>query len=860
MKLSGKDDGNINYSRRGFIKMAGTGMPVFLFPQYLTSFMTDSCGSKGLFGSGGPTERNSLFDWIGDSTNTLLYFHPADVKEYPLYAMPIGNGSLGAMFSGHPKYERIIINHDRLRPAFYKEGEKIVSDYLPLVRNLFLDKKYEVAQEVFNNMQLESGGQRKLNNYHQICDLILEMDGADTSLNYKRLLDMQYGVGKVSYSNGGTNYVKTYFSSVPDDTIVINIAASKPKSINCTISLGRLPFESCMLNALAEGNSMKLRGEYLEGTCFEAFVTLTNKGKGGIIKPEFRSYSGIGEVEKQQKGKLVSLSVQNADELTILTKVKVFNKLSGEISSNEIKPVVYDNNDLLERHVRDYQEKFSRASLNLTTEENKNKPASVAQLIEQARNGNVSTCLFELIFQMGRYTLLSSSQADSLPANLQGLWSMGYSPTWNCRYQLDINLQMCYWLANSANLDECNYPLFDFLEELVPAAIKRSNDLYNCRGISLPVGIDGTNVRYPSCSETQCVAGWLAHHFWEHYQYTLDKEFLANRAYPFMLEAGVFFEDFLFKDEQGKYIVFPSASPENRPEKFSGRLTMNATIDLAVVVELFNNLISASHILNVDVQKRKKWQKILKDLPDWPIGKDGTLLEWADNDVNENQAHRHLSHLYPLFPGSLFDIEKTPDLITCAVKAIKKREAAFLEDACGWSYAWLVALYARAGMAEDAYRNLVIYAKGFITDDNFLSTISDLSGLGLGRIRHGNLIQIEAGLGISAAIAEMLIQSHNGLIRILPALPNCWDNGSVRGLKARGNYEIDIIWESGYINKVIIKSSSESICKIKFYHDFNGKMKFRTNKKEINAQLKKEGDNIFVFKTGLNAEYVFYKE
>ncbi|WP_372935612.1 glycosyl hydrolase family 95 catalytic domain-containing protein, partial [Mariniphaga sediminis] len=592
----------------------------------------------------------------------------------------------------------------------------------------------------------------------------------------------------------------------------------------------------------------------------EVSVTLINQG--GIVKPEIRSYSGIGEEKETQEGKLISLSVLKANELTILTNVRVFDKLSNEIVFKESISGTFDSKNLLTNHIQDFNDKFRRVSLTLAKEEDsKDKLPYADQLLEQTKNKNVPPKLFELIFQIGRYALLSCSRSGGLPANLQGLWSDGYSPAWNCRYQLDINLQMCYWLANPVNLAECNLPLFDYLEKLVPAAIKRSKDLYNCRGISLPVGVDEHNVRYPSNSETQCVAGWMAQHFWEHYLFTSDKEFLIKRAYPFMLKAGEFFEDFLYENKEGKYVILPSSSPENHPRNFPGRLSMNATVDLAVAKELFNNLIKASHILGVDGQKRKKWHKIIRRLPAWPVGGDGTLLEWADNNAIESQEHRHLSHLYPLYPGSLFDIEETPELVDSAVKAIRKREAAFLEDACGWSYTWLVALYARAGMAEDAYRNLVVYLKGFVTADNFLSTISDLSGLGLGRIRHGKLIQVEAGLGITAAIAEMLLQSHNGLIRILPALPKCWDEGSVEGLKARGNYEIDIIWKSGYIDKVMLKSKTESVCRIKFYRDFKGEMKFRANdKKDFNDQLEKSSNNIFVFRTEINAEYEFYAD
>ncbi|WP_372935532.1 glycoside hydrolase N-terminal domain-containing protein, partial [Mariniphaga sediminis] len=278
MKLSGKEDRNTKYTRRSFIKKAGSGIPILFSPQYVAYNLLESRNNEELLYSYGLSDIDPSLNWIGGSNNTLLYAHPADVKSYPLHAMPVGNGSMGAMFEGHPKHERIIINHCRLRPAFYTETERDVSNYLPLVRKLFLERNYKATQATFDKMQSENGGKRNLNNYHQVCDLILEMDQITTVTEYKRLLDLQCGVGKASFNNEGTNYIKTYFTSFPDDLFVVNLAASKPESISCTISLGRIPYKSCWLDASVKGNSMILNGKYAEGTCFEVSVTLINQG------------------------------------------------------------------------------------------------------------------------------------------------------------------------------------------------------------------------------------------------------------------------------------------------------------------------------------------------------------------------------------------------------------------------------------------------------------------------------------------------------------------------------------------------------------------------------------------------------
>ena len=350
------------------------------------------------------------------------------------------------------------------------------------------------------------------------------------------------------------------------------------------------------------------------------------------------------------------------------------------------------------------------------------------------------------MFQAGRYQLLASSRPGTLPANLQGIWSDGIHPAWQGRYQLDMNLQMCYWPANVTGLHSCNLPLFDLLDSLVPAASAHARDRYGCRGITLPVGIDETNVRYPSSSEFQGAAGWLARHYWEHYRFTGDEAFLRTRAYPFMKECGTFFEDFVFEDADGRLAILPSSSPENEPEGRHGRLTMNSTIDLAVAKEVFSNLMEASEILGVDADRRDRWREI-RDRPAGLADRRTTwaLAEWADPSAREYQAHRHLSHLYGLFPGEAFDLNDSPELVAAPSTPFTNARPPSTKTPAGWTYAWLVSLYARAGDAGAAYRNLQRYCRGFLTSDNLISTISDLSGTGLGRTRHRHLIQIEAG-------------------------------------------------------------------------------------------------------------------
>ncbi len=606
---------------------------------------------------------------------------------------------------------------------------------------------------------------------------------------------------------------------------------------------------------------MTLTGRYPCG--LEFVVTVRLHAEGGSIKSTKISYEGTGKADKSFKGsgkfsaELLTCAVRGADALTISTTIQVTGDPLPERPNvaPRREPDIVDFGEAKARHIADHRQHMDRMAFRLGPIPH--TPAAemtVPELIGQARQGNPSPRLFELLFDMGRYVLLASSRPGSEPVNLQGLWNDSFRPAWQCRYQLDINLQMNYWLANLVGLHECNIPLFDFVDGMVPAAERFAHDLYDCRGLVLPVGVDGLNVRYPSMLAFVGVPGWLAQHYWEHYQFTLDRQFLSQRAYPFIKRVATFYEDFLIRGEDNKYILAPSASPEFQP-KGRKRVSMNSTIDVAIAKEVLTNAIAAAAILGVDEALQSRWQQMVDDLPDWPIGEDGALREWGDPSIMQNEAHRHVSHLYPLFPGQAFTCEETPKLVAAAVKAIQKREAAFSKDACGWTYTWLAALYARAGRGDDAYRILSTFLTGFISPETMLSTISDTSGQGVGRTRHGRLLQIEAGLGATAAMTEMLVQSHSGLIRILPALPRAWPSGKVRGVCARGGFMVDVAWAAHRIQQVRITSTAAAtVCRVKLCQEAAYDIRVSEGGKDIPVRSLEGG--IFEFHVNAGGTYV----
>lgn len=780
----------------------------------------------------------------------LVFGEPVNEFEYRLNATPLGNGRIGCMFTGGPARDLILLNHEALRPVLYRESEHLATDRLDEVRRLCADGAWERANEVFTQMVAETGALRRLNGYHPVADLIVEMRLPGPAYDYRRVLNMTRGLGEVAFRTGGVggvggspvggigagggrgggpSFVRRYFVSADAGRAVLQIGSTEPGAVDMDVALGRMPVEGCRLQARSRPGRLDLRGTYTDGTVFDVVVEVAFSGPGTVRGDG--AYEGPGESRENYGLPLVRAGVSGADEVAISVSINVHPgggaDAAGDFCASVGRPwTVTAAEEMLRAHTGEHSRLFGRTSLTLGDRDGgpgvggcTGASSDARTLIHKAYLGHAPARLFETVFDMGRYLLMSSSRACRLPANLQGLWNHSYDPPWQCRYQLDVNLQAAYWAANPTNLPECNEPLFRFLEDLAPAAERFAHDLYGCRGIVLGVGTDGVNVRYPSNVETQCIAGWLARHFWDHYLFTLDTEFLRRRAYPYMKAVGAFWEDFLVEDTDGLLAVVPSNSPENTPANRTVRLSKNATIDCAVAREVLSTLIEASRILGIDETHRAMWVDLLARLPDWPI-RDGILAEWADESAEENHAHRHVSHLYPLFPGSAVTTvpaEQGARLKDAAVEALRRREAANRGDACSFTYVWAALLFARAGCGNEAYERLRLFCRGFLMD-NLLTSMGDRRQLGMGRGRSAGLashiFQIEAGLAATAAIAEMLLQSTPARIMVLPALPDAWPAGSVRGLRARGGYTVNISWRNLRPVSVSVNARGSGTCRL----------------------------------------------
>jgi alpha-L-fucosidase 2 len=447
-----------------------------------------------------------------------------------------------------------------------------------------------------------------------------------------------------------------------------------------------------------------------------------------------------------------------------------------------------------------------------------------------------------LFFDYGRYLLVASSATGQLPANLQGKWNEDVEPPWQSDYHFDINLQMNYWMVEPAGMSAYAEALLRFIERFVEHGRKAAMDLYGCRGVWLPIQTDCWGRSTPeSYGWSVWVGGapWAAQHVWWHYEFGQDLEFLRNRGYVFIREVARFFADYCIAGADGTTLIVPSQSPENRfvgSGEMPVSLCVNAAMDVQLVRDVLSHAITASTLLDLDEDERKVWKKLLDGLPPSRIGSDGRLLEWDREVVEVEPGHRHVSHLFGLFPGDEIDPVRTPELFAAAMKSLETRLAQ-MGGQTGWSRAWVACLYARAGYGEKAYEHLAHLVKDFASD-----TLLDL--------HPPRIFQIDGNLGATAAVMEMLLQSRNCELRMVPALPSAWPVGAARGLRARGGFTVDIEWADGRLSKATIRAVKDTTCVVL---DLPGDMSVRCDGKPV-AVTRKGNRAEFPMRAGVSCE------
>jgi alpha-L-fucosidase 2 len=794
-------------------------------------------------------------------TNDLLNkinaksFNPATLSWYNAPAkkwedaLPVGNGRLGAMVFGKNGEERIQLNEETYwsggpYSTVVKGGYKV----LPEIQKLVFEEKYLAAHNLFGrNLMGYPVEQQK---YQSLANLHLFFKNQDSITDYKRWLNLENGITSVSYKSNGITYQRDVFASAPDQVIVVRLTADKPNSIS------------------VKANLRGVRNQAHSNYATDYFRMDAYGRDGLVLTGKSADYMGIvGKLKYEARIKAVpeggtintegvDLNIENANAVTLYFAAATNFVNYKDVSANQHQRVdAYfkkieskSYNTILEAALGDYKKYFDRVSLTLPITENSYLPTTERiQKIQTSPDPSLSA----LSYNFGRYLMIGSSRAGTEPANLQGIWNDDTNPMWDSKYTTNINTEMNYWPVESSNLSECAEPLVRMIRELTDQGTQVAREHYGAKGWVFHQNTDIWRVAAPMDGPTWgtfTVGGaWLCTHIWEHYAYTKDATFLKE-TYPLMEGSVQFFMGFLKLHPNGKWLVTnPSTSPENFPDGGGNKpyfdevtagfregttICAGSSIDMQILYDLFGYFIEASAVLGKNSDFIEKVKTARAQLVPPQIGKDGSLQEWADDWKSLEKNHRHFSHMYGLYPGKVLYEKRTPALIEAYKKVLEERGDA----STGFSRAWKMALWARLG---DGNRANKIY-KGFIKEQ----TCTSLFAL------CGKAPQVDGTFGASAAITEMLMQSHDGFIKLLPALPDEWNKGTFKGVCARGAFELDYSWQNKQVTQLKITSKAGELCRLE------GKPNIKISNNGKAVAFNKLGDGNIEFKTVKGGVYV----